>query len=1367
MKIKDITRTSTFAWSSDVIPLLATGSVAGAVDLDFSASSSLEIFDVFVAGHEPIFSATLENKFHALAWLQPFGNYARGLLVGAFETGLVEFWDAEKLIKTRSLEGSSVFKSSKHTGAVKCLAFNPHQKHILVSGGQKGEILIWDASTFSEPYSPGRSMVPLDEITSVAWNNSKSHILASTSSSGYTSIWDLKAKKELLHMLYNGPLGKADFSQVAWHPHQSTTLVTASQSDTCPAIMKWDLRNNNEPGKVLMGHEKGVLSLDWCSRDDGLLLSSGKDNSMKLWNPMTGEKLGDFAPAANWTFLARFAPRAPDVIASASFDGKIVVQSLQDTSPPVTQNVKSADDNNFWENLSTNEHLQPLFVLKQAPQWLKRPCSASFGFGSKLVTVRTVNGKSSVSISNMVGGKTLIADKLTEALRNDDFSELIAEKIREHPTDVSDWQILDNLSKHGKDHFLKDILEGSKLDLDDKPAPSDIPDKTDNADEDDFFANLSNDVKKQSLASAEAFAPSGPFKILSDSDGEQDAVLARLILCNKISEAVDKCLEQGKLLEALVLSLDQDESVKSKVKARYFKETHYDVLSRLIYSASSRSVVDLVANADITNWKEIASSISAYCTDKTEFNAKIVELGDRILSANQSPADRRNALECYLAGEALDKVAALWLRELPSETLAGISTEDATPLDAKFATLSGFVEKLSAYRSLSKITSPLSGPAIEPTCNAIFEFATLASTSGNFELARAFLSILPENYDGLVAEKERINKATELPAQKVTQGRGRITSGVQNGRYGAKSPAKPFNPLANNATPAFNGGAPGAPYARPPPAAGMQQKYGSMPPATASSVQPPRTQANPYSRSSSFARPAAAAVAPPVNAYAPQPHENPVGVPPFGNAANPYTPVQPAYSTFSPPTSSLSGPNVKEETDGWNDLPDSFKAKSTARRSTPAAAAVVSPRAPAQPLASASSAPPIRKAQPQTAPSMGPPPPRASSRQPSQASSPRRTPATRQASMNHKYAPPPNAIQMPPQNGLSATGSKASTPLGPPKNPYAPPANANPPPPKVSAVQPPTQNFSTAVSLNTISQTPAQPPSNPYAPTPTGSAQPPSNPYAPPQKQASQPPQNPYAPSSGARGPNGQYSTPASARTSRKPSMGNVLGPPPSRPQAKTGSPSVGPPPTKAQAQAQAQPQSHAPPAPASASMVPAPQVMGSHAMTGNTTTAPPPHRNPSTAAAQAPNSNAPPPPPQAAPAVPPQSAPQTQSSAQPAQNGDVGRPSLADEEIRAIMNTFTNYKDKIKPAAPAKYEKHVIDMEKRLNILFNHLRKNDLLSPETVKNLKDVAASLESKQWTTASNINLGISQSHPNETGAWHVGVKRLITFAEAFDA
>ena len=49
-----------------------------------------------------------------------------------------------------------------------------------------------------------------------------------------------------------------------------------------------------------------------------------------LWNPITGTQLTQFPTRSNWCFKAAFAPHAPEIFASASFDAKIEVQTLQD-----------------------------------------------------------------------------------------------------------------------------------------------------------------------------------------------------------------------------------------------------------------------------------------------------------------------------------------------------------------------------------------------------------------------------------------------------------------------------------------------------------------------------------------------------------------------------------------------------------------------------------------------------------------------------------------------------------------------------------------------------------------------------------------------------------------------------------------------------------------------------------------------------------------------------------------------------------------------------------------------------------------------------------------------------------------------------
>lgn len=1367
MRIKEIAGTSTFAWSSDVVPLLATASVAGAIDLDFSAASKVEIWDIFSNENpdEPVFSATTDSKFHALAWSRPFASYTRGVLVAALETGEINVWDADKLIKTKSLLSASVHKSSKHSGAIKTLAFHPLQNHVLASGGHHGEIFIWDLSTLADPVSPGRAISPMDEISSVAWNNSVPHILASTSNGGYTSIWDLKAKKEVLHLLYNGPLGKADFSSVIWHPTQSTKLITASQSDACPLIMSWDLRNASEPENILEGHEKGVLSLDWCKKDPNLLISSGKDNSTKLWNPNSAIVLGEYPTAANWVFLSKFAPSAPDVLASASFDGKIQVQTLQDTSPPLSKQTQSNNEDEFWSSIASSNVQQPSFTVKQAPKWLQRPCSASFGFGSKLVSVKMSGSKSNVSVTTISSSDKLQADDLNKAFQENDFSSLISTKLEQKVSDSSDWELLDKLAKNGKAKFLGDIVEGSAIEQqkDEKPdakesAAEGTPEESEDLDdlnEDSFFENLSKDIKGSNAkgdsaagdADTDGYVPKGPFKLLSEDNSEDQKRLTRLILNNKISSAVSECLSQGKLLEAFVLALDQDDSIKTKVKNAFFNQSEGDSLSRLIYSASSKSVLDVVANADISNWKEIASSISAFCTDKNDFNSSIVELGDRLLASGQGEDVRENALKCYLAGEALDKVSAIWIKELPS--LDKQENKDvSTPYEARFFALRNFLEKLLAYRSISSIDDPLTGPAIEPARKAVFEFSQMAANNGSFDVAIKFLDLLPEDFAGLKTEKERIIKATTkgvaAPSGKsadminnnsnnstnISNNRRRVpaaatTSSRTGSVYGGKSVANgPKLVALMTSIPGMN--------ANPSPPAASAVRQNSYTPTVGGHGGPnvPAPPVNPYARASTpnytpaapaasftpaappaFGQPnfggAPAAPAAPVAATGPVP---PPAMPNIASssAASRYAgaPAPARSSIVSPPPVGPSRPSFKQDTDGWNDLPDSFKAKTAARRGAPAAAAVSSPAPPAAVMAPATPAAPPQPAGPPRASAYAPPPPKASTKPSSGATTPTVTQSPRMSSSaSSKYAPPPSSILLPPQNGGGAPTSQVSTPVAPPRNPYAPQAVMSPP---VHSVAPPAPGSNFAPARPAAAATPAV--NNPYAPPAATAAPSTSVPVA--------PPSNPYAPP-----------------------------PPPTSGPLVSKSPKVLPPPVNR----------------AGSGYMPSPPLASRSSSAGGMPP-PPPISRASQALLSSPIG---PPPVKSAVAPPPVSAPPKSGSlVAPPPVKAAAAENTKNEDYEVIHGCFDKLLNEIKPAAPAKYAKHVADMEKRLKILFDELNTPGKLSSEVVGSLKGVVEALQEKKWGEAASINTQIQQVHAEEAGAWHVGVKRLITMTEAFE-
>ena len=169
VKLKEIHRTSTFAWSpSPSLPLLATGTVAGALDESFSNNGQLEIwapdflnkneYDLGAEGQAGAkASVTTTSRFNRLAWGYTDGPRHRGVIVAGMENGELDIWDPEQILahgecvqrfdctasrglQEYSLSDSLVLRNKTHTGPVRGLDFNPIQTNLFASGAINGEV---------------------------------------------------------------------------------------------------------------------------------------------------------------------------------------------------------------------------------------------------------------------------------------------------------------------------------------------------------------------------------------------------------------------------------------------------------------------------------------------------------------------------------------------------------------------------------------------------------------------------------------------------------------------------------------------------------------------------------------------------------------------------------------------------------------------------------------------------------------------------------------------------------------------------------------------------------------------------------------------------------------------------------------------------------------------------------------------------------------------------------------------------------------------------------------------------------------------------------------------------------------------------
>jgi protein transport protein SEC31 len=105
-----IPRTAVPIWSPAALrsPLLATGTVSGALDASFSSDSLLELWDPFAenaGARKPLASLGVGSRFNTLAW-----GYVKsperpmGVIAAGFENGEIGLWDPQVMLNADGSE---------------------------------------------------------------------------------------------------------------------------------------------------------------------------------------------------------------------------------------------------------------------------------------------------------------------------------------------------------------------------------------------------------------------------------------------------------------------------------------------------------------------------------------------------------------------------------------------------------------------------------------------------------------------------------------------------------------------------------------------------------------------------------------------------------------------------------------------------------------------------------------------------------------------------------------------------------------------------------------------------------------------------------------------------------------------------------------------------------------------------------------------------------------------------------------------------------------------------------------------------------------------------------------------------------------
>ncbi|KAJ3169039.1 protein transport protein S31 [Irineochytrium annulatum] len=875
--------------------MLATGTVAGALDASFSTNAELEIFDLNLSAGSNQAPRRLgvvsgSARFNRLAWgTSPDPKRSYGFLAGGMENGEMDLWDPQ-LIIDGSGSDPLITRQSRHSGPVRGLDFNPVDPKFLASGATDGEIFIWDLGNPTKPYSPGTRSQKLEDVTALSWNRQVFYILASASNNGNTVIWDLRNKKEILGLTHPG--GRKMITGVSWHPDSATQIVTVADDDNSPVLLMWDLRNARAPERALSGHTRGILSVSWCPKDSDLILSCGKDNRTIVWNSVTGEAVGDLEVSHNWAFDAQWCLRNPDLACVASFDGKVSVHSLQssakDSSEPAAAHVSTADnpfgfvDNNAQAPASS-------FSLKQPPKWLRRPVGCAWGFGGRLVTFSQQGGSTApktVTVHTVVTEPAFVSrvrelNRVRVEASVEEYMKFCQTMAKMEGAIITDkdkevWNFIKLMFEPGA---LEQIVEFLGFDKSDVGGPR--------------LAGLLQKLKLTTEASLTEPEPAaagsnnvfdditaleakkaGPFALYSGSKGEEhdiDSLVMKSLILGNFESAVRVCFGANRLSDALMLALCGGPDLLSFAQREYFKRARDEKsYIRVLQSVLAGDLRDVVENAQLDgtegNWKDILALICTYA--KPEDLAELFStLGRRLESsaggASSATRDDRKfaAVLCFLGAGDIVKVVDVWtIKESLDEKILA-SKKDVSVRAPHALALQGLMEKVLVFRKAINFVDPDMSASeetykYEPLYKHFVDYANCLADQGAVEIAWSILELIPDGFsltsadgsDPVAIIKDRVYKrggvrgkaAPKLPFEQV------LVYGPQSVQQPA---AQAFPSMAATSSNSYNSYAPGG-YGQS--ANGYygstQQQWQPQPP-----VPPP---SNAY-----------AAVPPPMNAY--------------------------------------------------------------------------------------------------------------------------------------------------------------------------------------------------------------------------------------------------------------------------------------------------------------------------------------------------------------------------------------------------------------------------------------------------------------------------------------------------------------------
>ncbi|XP_038060867.1 protein transport protein Sec31A-like isoform X2 [Patiria miniata] len=669
-----------------------------------------------------------------------FNPFQPNLLASGASESEIYIWDLNNLATPMTPGAKSV-----PTDEISCVAWNRQVQHILASTNPGGRCVVWDLRK-NEPIIKVTDHSARIQCKAVAWHPEVATQMALASEDDHSpvvQIWDLRFATSPLKVLENHQRGVLS---IAWCPQDPDLLLSCAKDNR---ILCWNPNSSVQGGEVvyeLPTSSQWSFDVQWCPRNPAVIASSSFDGRVTFYSLMGGQK-GD----------EQLQQRQADKIAS-SFPGTAGFnQQLQQQTQPTTE---------------------PIF-LKKPPKWLRRPVGATFGFGGKLVSFQSSKQQPSnqVCISQVVTETELVnrSNALEEALAKGNFLEFCSAKITQTKDEMESqiWKFLKvNFEKDPRPHFVS-LLGFDSNELLRKvavatSAPSagltnGMPGAVNAEELAERMQNLDGGLSgseatlgsgtgspavgsktpsdtlgdSDGAAAFDAIAAGGPVEVENQPDTDTrsaspftiskkddiDGLISQAVLTGNFEAAVEMCLHNDRLADAILLAIAGGPELLSKTQRRYFKKVKCNI-SRLISSVVTKDLTDIVECCDLNNWKETLTALLTYAS-ASQFTTLCDALAGRLESEESSDLSAEACL-CYICSGNVDKLVACW---------AKMTHTANTPLQ-----LQDLVEKVMILRKALQLKT---GNGTEITSPVLAEkltsYAQLLAAQGNLASATSYL----------------------------------------------------------------------------------------------------------------------------------------------------------------------------------------------------------------------------------------------------------------------------------------------------------------------------------------------------------------------------------------------------------------------------------------------------------------------------------------------------------------------------------------------------------------------------------------------------------------------------------------------------